>query len=96
MSSMQNYSALIVVAKQMESDLGLSDLSEAERLVVAAISILQQRLSESEFVPTRAIMQQELCAKMTVPTFYRALKELLRREAITIPEGRKKGLYRLC
>jgi uncharacterized protein (DUF2267 family) len=95
MSSIQNYSALIVVAKQMESDLGLSDLSEAERLVVAAISILQQRLPASEFVPTRAIMQQELCSKMTAPTFYRALKELLRREAIAVPEGRKKGLYRL-
>ena len=40
MNTLQNYSSLIAVVKQMEADLGLSDLSEAERLVIAAIGIL--------------------------------------------------------
>ena len=43
MNTLQNYSTLIAVVKQMESDLGLSDLSEAERLVLAAIGILQEK-----------------------------------------------------
>ena len=95
MKSFQNYSSLISVLKQMETDLGLADLSEAERLVVAAISSLQEKLDETEFVPTKAIMQHELCAKIPAPTFFRALKELLRTDTIAMPEGRKKGLYRL-
>lgn len=75
--------------------MGLSDLSEPERLVVAAISSLQEKLDETEFVPSKAIMQHELCAKIPAPTFFRALKELLQTDTISMPEGRKKGLYRL-
>ena len=96
MNTLQNYSTLIAVVKQMESDLGLSDLSEAERLVLAAIGILQEKIGVSEFVPSKEIINQELCAKMSAPTFYKALSELLRREKIEVPLGRKKGLYRLC
>lgn len=95
MNRMANYSSLISVLKQMEVDMGLSDLSEPERLVVAAISSLQEKLDETEFVPSKAIMQHELCAKIPAPTFFRALKELLRTDTISMPEGRKKGLYRL-
>ena len=47
MNTLQNYSSLIAVVKQMEADLGLSDLSEAERLVIAAIGILQEKLGAS-------------------------------------------------
>ena len=96
MNTLQNYSSLIAVVKQMGADLGLSDLSEAERLVIAAIGILQEKLGASEFVPSKAIIQQELCVNMSAPTFYNALSELLRRKTIEVPLGRKKGLYRLC
>ena len=95
MNRMANYSSLFSVLKQMEVDMGLSDLSEPERLVVAAISSLQEKLDEAEFVSSKAIMQHELCAKIPAPTFFRALKELLRTDTISMPEGRKKGLYRL-
>ena len=95
MNRMAKYSSLISVLKQMEVDMGLSDLSEPERLVVAAIISLQEKLDEAEFVPSKAIMQHELCAKIPAPTFFRALKELLRTDTISMPEGRKKGLYRL-
>ena len=96
MNTLQNYSSLIAVVKQMEADLGLSDLSEAERLVIAAIGILQEKLGASEFVPSKAIIQQELCSNMSAPTFYNALSKLLRRKTIEVPLGRKKGLNRLC
>ena len=72
--------------------LGLSDLSEAERLVIAAIGILQEKLGASEFVPSKEIIQQELCINMSAPTFYNALSELLRRKTIEVPLGRKKGV----
>ena len=95
MKKLQSYSSLIAVLKQMEADLGLCELTEAERLVVAAISSLQEKLDASEYVPSKAIMKHELCAKIPAPTFFRALKELLRRGSLSMPEGRKKGLYRL-
>lgn len=80
----------------MEADLGLSDLSETERLVVAAISSLHENVEVVDYVPTKAIMRHELCAGIPAPTFFRALKELLQRQVIAMPKGRKKGLYRLC
>ena len=57
MKKLQSYSSLIAVLKQMEADLGLSELTEAERLVVAAISSLQEKLDASEYVPSKAIMK---------------------------------------
>ena len=95
MNTLQNYSSLIAVVKQMEADLGLSDLSEAERLVIAAIGILQEKLGASEFVPSKEIIQQELCINMSAPTFYNALVSCCgenNRGAFRT----KKGLYRLC
>ena len=59
--------------------------------MVAAISILQQSTS-IKFVPTRAIMQQELCSKMTAP-FYKY--KIIAERSNWIPEGRKKVISSL-
>ena len=69
MNTLNNYSSLIAVVKQIEAVFGLSELSEAERLVIAAIGLLQEKLGASEFVPSKAIIQQELCINMSAPTF---------------------------
>ncbi len=79
----------------MERDLGFNDFTEAERLVVAAICALQGKAADGGFVKSGDIRAHTLCAEVSTPTFFRALKQLTDNQTLIMPDGRKKGLYRL-
>lgn len=95
MSQLEQYAALHSMLHNMEKDLGLTNLTAAEKAVLSAVTQLQGALSDTEFVSSRAIKNHDLCAHLPNPTFFRALARLLERRFIYLPDGRSKGLYRL-
>ena len=89
------YAALMTMLRRMEKDLGLSDFNEVERNVIAAVCALQNNRVDDEFIKSRDIRTHKLCINVPGPTFFRALKKLTDSRKLTMPEGRKKGLYKL-
>ena len=95
MPKLSAYASLLQVLRDMESDLGFNELTEPERCIIAAICALQKEAEWGDFVKSRDIRAHTLCAKVPAPTFFRALKHLTENETLIMPQGRKKGLYRL-
>ncbi len=82
-----------MLIESMERDLGLNTLSRHERDV---LYVLQELCGEeNRFVRSDAIRRHDLLKPMTQPTFYRALRQLLERNLIEMPEGSKAGSYRI-
>ena len=95
MSRLDQYAQLAAMLHDMEKDLGLEDLTKAEKSVLSAIKTIQPLSDNETFVSSARIQKHSLCSDMPAPTFFRALAVLLERKIITLPEGRSKGLYRL-
>lgn len=88
------YASLVAMLRQMEHDLGLSDFNEVERNIIAAVCSLHNIRFDQEFIRSRDIRAHELCVNIPEPTFFRALKKLTDCQKLTMPNGRKKGLYK--
>lgn len=73
MSQLEQYAALHSMLHSMERDLGLKNLTAAEKAVLSAVTQLQGVLNDTEFVSSRAIKNHDLCAHLPNPTFFRAL-----------------------
>ena len=95
MSNLEQYAALKSMLHAMEKDLGLTELSSAEKAILSAIAPLQEALNDGGFVYSRSIKNHPLCVDLPNPTFFRALAQLLKQQYLYLPEGRAKGLYRL-
>jgi hypothetical protein len=89
------YAALVAMLRQMEHDLGLSNFNEVERNIIAAVCSLHNLRVDEEFIRSRDIRTHKLCVNIPEPTFFRALKKLTDSQKLTMPNGRKKGLYKL-
>lgn len=76
---------------EMESSLGLLNLSQAEKDVLYAIGSLYG--DGAETVRTEAIRAHPLVADIPPATFHRALRSLLDKGLIALPPDRKAGVY---
>lgn len=76
---------------EMESSLGLLDLSQAEKDVLYAIGSLYGEGVET--VRTEAIRAHPLVRDIPPATFHRALRSLLDKGLIALPVDRKAGVY---
>ena len=95
MSQLEQYATLKSMLHSMERDLGLTELSSAEKAILSAMSTLQTALASSEYVSSRNLKSHALCAELPNPTFFRGLAGLLEKQYLVLPEGRSKGVYRL-
>ena len=90
---LSSYGKLLLVVAEMEIDLGIAALSEAERRIMGSVGSLGSGLKE--YISSKDIRESSLCEGLTDPTYYRALKHLLDLGYIEVKSGRKTGLYSL-
>lgn len=93
LKDLSSFGKLMSVLCDMERDLGLDNLSEPERRVLSAISMAIGETKKS--VNSRDVKSNTICRDLTDPTYYRALKNLVKSGYIEVVEGRKTGIYRL-
>jgi len=74
----------------MEQSLGLQDLSSAERDIYYAASDLAH---QSGTVQTTGLLEHALVTNISRPTFFRALKSLVRKGYLSNCEDCKRGRY---
>ena len=81
-----------LLLQKMETDLGLSDLSDVETKVFLAISDL---CNQSEVAKTRALLQHDLVSSIGRETILRALKKLEDRNKIAKSQN-QHGAYSIA
>lgn len=74
----------------MENGLGLSELSEAQRLTIAAAADLK---SDQGYINTSALRQHPLTHNLSRPTYFRALQLLEEAGYLIRPPNVKRGTY---
>ena len=77
--TMKRLSRLAKLIFEIEIDLGLSDLSQPEKLVLMAAH--GQSDADGQ-LQTHQLLSHPLSAKMARPTFFRALKQLEQKELL--------------
>lgn len=95
MSQLTQYARLASVLQEMEKDLGLQDMSVAEKAILSALTNLHQGEKGNAFIASKRIRAHDLCKDLPNPTFFRALSTLVKQGYLTLPDGRAKGLYRI-
>ena len=89
-NAMKQLSRLAKLMFEIEIDLGLSDLSKPEKLVLMAAH--EQSDADGQF-QTHQLLSHPLSAKISRPTFFRALKQLEQKELLLRNLEKKRGLY---
>lgn len=89
----KKFIALKLVLNEMEQDLGLSDLSEAEKNIYLAAQDLS---SESNFIATKDLLNHTLTQSLTRPTFFRCLKSVQTKGFLKQSTRRKRGEFEVC
>ena len=87
--AMKQLSRLAKLIFEMEIDLGLSDLSQPEKLVLMAAH--EQSDADGQF-HTHQLLSHPLSAKISRPTFFRALKQIEQKEFLLRNLEKKRGL----
>jgi len=86
MSKFNTFTQLKELMFVMEQDLGISELSEPEKCV---LSCIVQTTEAGSSITTKAIEKHILTSKLSRPTLFRAIKQLLARDIITQPSHGK-------
>jgi uncharacterized membrane protein len=84
--------ALRALLESMEQELGLDDLSEAEKSVLYAVELLGEEGGE---VPLAQITKHSLVARLSRPTFYRALRQLVNEGVLEASYAKNASFYRI-
>ena len=91
MSELANAATLRHVLIKMEDSLGLKDLSPSERDVYCAAVTLSE--TYGKIVKSEDIRTHETLSNMPLPTLYRSLSELVKKNYLCHPEGTKRGSF---
>ena len=86
MSKFNTFTQLKELMFVMEQNLGISELSEPEKCV---LSCIVQTTEAGSSITTKAIEKHILTSKLSRPTLFRAIKQLLARDIITQPSHGK-------
>lgn len=76
----------------MEADLGMTDLSQDEKDIMAAVFELRDA---NGYFESDSVRSHLLTSSVSHGTFFRALRSLVERGLIEKGEGRQRKLYRL-
>ena len=87
-----NFSSLRKMLQFMEQDLGVADLSNDEKNLLAAITDQADKNGEfrSELVRTHSLV-----VDMSHGTFFRSLKKLIEKKIILKSSDQRRSIYRL-
>lgn len=91
-SSIRKLAQLKSVLIDMERSLGLSDLGEAERSILAAAA---DCADSNDIVKTGDIYDHKCVAHVSRPTFFRAVKRLVELGHLDHAPNEKSGYYQL-
>lgn len=75
---------------QMEVEVGLEQLSSHQKDVYYAACLTAD---EDQFVHSEAVKHHAILSKMSRPTFYRSLRELVEQGFLTAAGSGRDGLY---
>lgn len=81
MNDLYKIAALYKLLGTMEADLGMSSLTQPQKSVLYAVELLSEGRAE---VPLQDIMNHEIIAGLSRPTFFRSLKFLLEHKFISV------------
>ncbi len=88
---MHNLSELRSLLFRMEVEVGLSELSDAERNMLYAI--MAANPSADGFIRNEAIRSSPLARHLSDPTFQRALRSLVEKGYVKHAPGYRRGAY---
>ena len=83
---------LRLVLESMERDLGLSDMSSSEKCIYLAAHDLK---SEYGVVETKRLLEHQLTAGLSRPTFFRCLKKIQNKGLLKSSEQKKTGAFQV-
>ena len=91
-SKEMSFAQLKRMLRMMEADLGMTDLSQDEKDILAAVFELRDA---NGYFESDSVRSHELTSSVSHGTFFRALRSLVERGLIEKGEGRQRKLYRL-
>ena len=94
MPILNSYAKLREVLFQIEKDLGIEELTETERKVLAVLASLSGGTENN--VSLDDIRQDAIVTDIPAPSLYRAFSTLQKRGYIDRSGGQRSGLYHLC
>lgn len=89
--SQRKLAQLRELLRAMEVDLGIGDLSEIQRDVLYAVTLVAD---DEGYSSLQAIQGHELARKISRPSFFRALNALVKSNRIEHVGSERSGLYR--
>jgi hypothetical protein len=90
---LKKFITLKLLLNEMEEELGLSDLSDAEKNIYLAAQDLS---SEGSYVATKDLLDHKLTQNLTRPTFFRCLKAVQTKGLLKHSARRKRGEFEVC
>jgi len=89
---LNGYAHMIVVLRSLEAELGITQLTNLERNILAVLSLEEfEKGARTENLKNHNILDSP-----TQSSFYRALKKLKNNNYVDTVGDRKKGIYRLA
>ena len=90
---LKKFITLKLLLNEMEQDLGLSDLPDAEKNIYLAA---QDLCSEGNYVTTKDLLDHKLTQNLTRPTFFRCLKSIQTKGLLKHSARKKRGEFEVC
>lgn len=89
-----SFAHLMLTLCDMERDLGLNNLTGNEKLVLSAVAILAEKGEGNAHIDD--LRAHKLVRDMPMPTLYRALSELIKKQKCVHLGSPRSGLYGLA
>ena len=94
MSNRKVFAGLLQITQSMKSDLGLSALTQTDRLVLATIVLISEDGRTDALLDD--IRTHSLVRTIPTPSFYRSIKSLIQKGIIHKVGSQRSGIYKLA
>jgi len=94
MSNRKVFADLLNVTQSMETDLGLSTLTQTDKQVLAAVVLITQDGKRDALLDD--IRTHNLVDAIPTPSLYRSLKTLIQKGLVQKVGSERSGIYRLA
>ncbi|XDZ67250.1 hypothetical protein AB8878_06985 [Alphaproteobacteria bacterium LSUCC0226] len=94
MSNRKVFADLLNVTQSMETDLGLSALTQTEKQVLAAVVLITEDGKRDALLDD--IRTHNLVDAIPTPSLYRSLKTLIQKGLVQKVGSERSGIYRLA
>ena len=93
MSNRKVFSDLLKVTQSLEADLGLSEMTQADKQVLASLVLITEDGRRDALLDD--IKTHSLVDTMPTPSLYRSLKTLIQKGMVQKVGSKRSGVYRL-